>query len=687
MSLRIQLLGLGLLTLTLPWAGYRYVQELEGALRSGLEQSLLASASTISAALDSQSLPALTGRDRWNDVENTIYAHPLATRPGLDGYLSDWSSAQIPGAALGDVAWYRAGVHERSVYLFLSVTDPTLVYQSAPMQTPYGDRVLILPGGRDENWLLLHTAAPGAVPSQLTYSPSFAPSGDQEDRVLAYWRETGEGYTVEVRLPLDLVNDRLGLALVDVDPPADPGQPYEVTLHGTWAIGREAPGIFVYRPPTLGIAAKQFEQPGLRLRVADASGWVLFDGGAVDPVPGAASAMPLSLSERFYRFILRRGDPPYQDLESPPGRLADTTLRSALDGQPVAAWYTRGTDASAVVTAAVPIGPSGTIQGAVVLEQGSDAILTLTNAALVRLMSFTLLTSLVVAVGLLSYATVLSFRVRRLARAADTALSPEGEIRSSLPGRGAGDEIGDLARSFTDLLNRLSDYTQYLRTLKAKLAHELRTPLAVVSTSLDNLEREPHSPNLSPYLARLREGAARLDAILSAMSEATLMEQAIADTRPEIFDLDTVLASCLDAYRDVYTERDFSYEVSAAQTSVLGSAELIAQMMDKLVDNAVSFSPPDSTIGVALGSNEKELSLAISNQGPRLPDTMRTQLFDSLVSMRAAEDQREHLGMGLYIVALIVDFHRGRVGAKDLPDDSGVVVEVVLPVAKSANAA
>ena len=56
MSLRIQLLGLGLLTLALPWAGYQYVQELEGALRSGLEQSLLASADTMAAALGEQEL-------------------------------------------------------------------------------------------------------------------------------------------------------------------------------------------------------------------------------------------------------------------------------------------------------------------------------------------------------------------------------------------------------------------------------------------------------------------------------------------------------------------------------------------------------------------------------------------------------------------------------------------------------
>src|SRR5690606_13820290 len=120
--------------------------------------------------------------------------------------------------------------------------------------------------------------------------------------------------------------------------------------------------------------------------------------------------------------------------------------------------------------------------------------------------------------ALLGYATLLSFRVGRLARAAEQALGPKGEIATAMPGERAADEIGDLARSFGSLLTRLRGYTEYLRTLKGKLAHELRTPLAVITSSLDNIEREQQTRgDLAPYLARIREGSKRLDALIAAM--------------------------------------------------------------------------------------------------------------------------------------------------------------------------
>jgi dedicated sortase system histidine kinase len=681
MSLRIQLLGLGLLTLALPWAGYRYVQELEGALRSGLEQSLLGSANTMAAAFAAQDLDALSGEAHSQPPESTLYAPPLAAQPRLDGYRTDWASTTTRPMSLGEAGLYWAGVYERALFVFIEVTDEALVYQSGPTRTPYGDRLLIRPGGEGAGWLLLHTTGPGALRSQLTVSPQFAPSGHYEGRVRGFWRETSGGYVVEARIPLDLLDGRLGLGLVDVDPGADTQQRYRVTMHTSSGGTLRQPGRFVYRPPDLAEAATRFQQAGRRLRVLDATGWVLFDGGAIDPSIQPSPDGSLGLSERFFRFILSRDDPPYQDLEEPPGHLADLTLRSALGGASVAAWYRRGGEESAIVAAAVPVVRRGAALGAVVVEQGSDAILTLTNAALVRLMSATLLASFVAAGGLLSYATLLSIRVRRLARAADTALSPEGEIHTTLPGAAAADEIGDLARSFSALLKRLNEYTEYLRTLKGKLAHELRTPLAVVSTSLDNLDRESDEARISPYLTRLREGTERLDSILNAMSEATAIEQAIAETEAEFFRLDAVLESCVDAYQDIYPRRRLRYSAQAAETGVLGSPDLIAQMMDKLIDNAVSFSPIDSTIDVELRGDDRELSVAVINRGRKLPGAMRAQLFDSLVSIREGTDQRHHLGLGLYIVSLIASFHRGRVQADDLPDGSGVVFEVILPVA------
>ncbi|MGI9260075.1 MAG: hypothetical protein ACR2QQ_14675, partial [Gammaproteobacteria bacterium] len=341
MSLRIQLLGVALLTLALPWAGYRYVQELEGALRAGLEQSLIASANTMASALELQPLSA-SGAAPGMPVNASIYAHPLSAQPVLDGERNDWISAAGAPRALGEIAEYWTGTYARTVYVLLSVTDENRVSQRSPTDTPYGDRVLVLPGPDPDGWLLIHRSGPGGVRAQTASAPLFAPTGEFEDRVSAFWRETANGYDVEIRLPMDLVNGRLGLAVIDVDSSSDSG--YAVELIRSWDMsGSASHGDFIARPQSLNAIGNQFVQPGRRMRIIDSAGWVVFDGGAIDPVSESFAPSALSLAERIYRLILARGDEPYQELEDPPGNVTNETLRLALSGESVAAWYTRGT--------------------------------------------------------------------------------------------------------------------------------------------------------------------------------------------------------------------------------------------------------------------------------------------------------------------------------------------------------
>src|SRR5205823_14494159 len=80
-------------------------------------------------------------------------------------------------------------------------------------------------------------------------------------------------------------------------------------------------------------------------------------------------------------------------------------------------------------------------------------------------------------------------RLSRLRRASESALTRSGLV-TSFPETDSRDELGDVARSFSTLLQRLNEYTSYLRTLAGKLAHEIRTPLTIVRSSLDNLESE-----------------------------------------------------------------------------------------------------------------------------------------------------------------------------------------------------
>ena len=697
MSLRMQLLALGgVLTLLLPWAGLRFVQQTENALRETHEDLLLDHAGLIAVQIggsdDLVGQPAAEPR-----LSPPLYAQSLTEWPGLDGSRSDWRFTHVErGAAddamaveLADGSRFWLGARAPFLFLYIEVVDEDIVYQAAPGRAPHGDRIVLLLPGRDapapRAVLLASTVenSPGiARPAgseanlrgQMSTGPDgFESTGEYDGNVSAHWKTTTRGYAVEVRMSLE---SALGIGIIDTDE----GAAAVRLAAATWDAA-PAPTALIRELPELGRILSPFAGANNRFRILDGDGYVLADSGRLDPAARTSRAGEASLRERFFRFALRRDDPAYSTLESRPGRIGNQSLLDATAGDGGTAWFGIGEEASAVVTAIVPVRRGDTLLGSVLLEQFSDPVMSLANEATLSLMTTTVLVSLVVAGLLLAYASYLSFRVGRLAQAAESALGPQGEIRAALPGTRARDAIGVLARSFEDLLGRLRDYTQYLQSLKSKLSHELRTPLAIVATSLDNLEQETSTDAGRAYLARLRHGTGRLESILQAMTAATRVEQAVTSTTVERFDLAKVISACVAAYGDAYSGQRFEAVVPAEPVWVEGSAELIEQLLDKLVDNAVSFAAAGSAIDVSLTPGGGEAALAVVNRGPLLPEAMRHRLFDSLVSVRASGGDRSHLGLGLYIVTLIARFHGGRVEADNLPDGSGVRIGVVLPLA------
>src|SRR5207247_6417239 len=139
----------------------------------------------------------------------------------------------------------------------------------------------------------------------------------------------------------------------------------------------------------------------------------------------------------------------------------------------------------------------------------------------------------VAVIAMFAFAARLAVRLSRLRRASESALTREGLV-TTFPETAAPDELGDVARGFSTLLGRLNEYTGYLRTLAGKLAHEIRTPLTIVRSSLENLETEAApgglGENAKVYIARAREGSERLGAILTAMGAAAKAEEAIANS-------------------------------------------------------------------------------------------------------------------------------------------------------------
>jgi signal transduction histidine kinase len=175
----------------------------------------------------------------------------------------------------------------------------------------------------------------------------------------------------------------------------------------------------------------------------------------------------------------------------------------------------------------------------------------------------------------------------------------------------------------------------------------------------------------------------RLAQILTRMSEATRLEQTVDRAEFERFDLVALVRGCVDGYRSAYAPRPFIFDGAATTIAFDGAPDLCAQMLDKLCANAIEFGVPDKPIVVRVERVGDAAVLSVSNDGPLLPQHVRDRLFESMVSVR--EDPRRgsagpHLGLGLYIVRLIVEAHRGQVRADNRADGSGVVVTATLPL-------
>ena len=671
MTLKRQLLLVSLLALMLPWAGCEFIRETESALRVGQQQML---AGTARALANSMARYTEEYPDRVSDglPGDQLFLHTLNKEPQIDGYIDDW---MLDPAALKTIhgtdglVQLAVASYGHSVYLYVDVSDRNVIYATERTMIlddgpQFADRVALVstsPPYLEERFIFA-AEAPGAILSYKQDAYGFAP----EPAITAYWQDVPGGYRVEARIPAVLLGTHLGFVISNTGDSAQ--RPARIASYS----GR-APAPLVMPSDNLRAITDTLVQPGMRIFVTDASGWRLAVAGKLTAATTDAS-LNNGWSTRIYDLLVEGGEAASSAEPDPTGREQQAYVSAALDGREMASWFRSEESGRAIVAAAAPIMNGSDVLGALVLQQGTDAILSSTNAGLVRLINLTVVATLLVAFALIGYASWLSRRIRHLSVAAVDALVNE-TLHTALPSALAEDEIGDLSRSFSNVLRQLGDYNAYLRTLASKLSHELRTPLAIVTSSLENLEHEVLSESSAAYTTRAREGADRLRRILSAMSEASRVEELMQHADPETFDLVAVLRSTVDAYRDVYTARSFYFDCSLNAAPTQGSPELLIQMLDKLVDNAVDFSVEGDLIKVGLAAGDDSFLLTVTNPGPPLPDKMRTRMFDSMVSMRGGENSH-HLGLGLYVAKLIAEGHGGSLSADNV--DDGVEFEVRL---------
>lgn len=707
-GLRAKLLLLSSFLFTIPWFGYQYVWEMEKYLRHGQEQTIVGTARALATSLherpnlfDNQAsfLPSVEeGKD--------LYGYALKQAIKLDGLSNEWPNYNSrihlynnDNLILGDPndssMHFTAtlGKYDRFLYVFISVVDDSVIYRPqnslSIFQNDYLEIAVVEPDDTFNRYVISNKQAGWIDAFRVTNLTGTYPEPAQH--IQGNWFETNQGYNVELRIPIARISDKFAFTVHDVDHSASVPN----TIIGSSDTTQEQTlGTVLVPSPEIERIVEGMGHTNSSIWVIDQHNRVLASAGDIKSATGVWQNNDLdsdsdSLWARFkHQYLLPLY---YQFLTKPPkdfidklydaGNLTGKHIEEALAGTPQSEWRLTEDKKAVILSAAYPIFIKNQVHGAVIVEETTNGIRTLRNTALEKLFTAILSILVIGAAVFLLFASRISNRIRTLRNQAEKAIDEHGRILNSIEPSAARDEIGDLSRSFSQVVNRLGQYNHYLENMSSRLSHELRTPIAVVRTSLENLAYLELPKNSVMYIERAQSGINRLNSILTNMSEATRIEQLLRTTDRIEFDLNAVISGCIQGYQQVFKDITFAYQPSETPLIMLGSPEHIAQLLDKIISNAVEFTQ-DNQVTISLSKTNKEAELIISNNGPLLPEAMTERLFDSMVSVRDSHQQKEpHLGLGLYIARLICEYHKGQIRATNKHQPDGVVITTQLPLA------
>ncbi|MCU7958530.1 MAG: proteobacterial dedicated sortase system histidine kinase [gamma proteobacterium symbiont of Bathyaustriella thionipta] len=693
-------IGFKLLLLTptlfaIPWAGYLYIEETESFLQRAQQSLLMNQAQAVAMLLHHRSdwfdqpIELETSRHDYN----TIHAHRLQAPIQLDGYTEDWYSYErmlrhygqehaLLAAKQPSLSFeHMAGVWQQHLYVLFKVHDDQLVYRKpGSRRLDQNDHLIIVletPQGERRRYLLA-TSAPGWVsaflmPNNKRKHLPLSP----EVRIKGEWQETGDGYTLEIRLPLSMFGSRLGFAIADVDDPQS--RQIEAIIGTTGSRTIDDIGLVITPNPEIERVIDSIEHENARIWVLNRNGRVLAQRGQLQFQPRQDKETATPFLSALYRLILRQPKQYFDDDLQGSEILSGSEVKAALAGHAEFRRRQSADKQAVIVSAAWPVKSGKSIIGAVLVEQSTNQILSLQNHALERLFTFTLGLFALTALLLLGFATRLARRIRALRNKINQSVSPDGRIIGQLQPARSKDEIGDLQRSFASVLTRLSEYNDYLEKMASRMAHELRTPLAVVKSSLENLSLQQSDAKGQVYIHRALQGSERLSLIIQRLREASRLEQLISQAQPEALPLGDFMRTLCSSYQASYPQVQFNCQ-EISDMRVLACADLLAQALDKLIENAIDFHAEGSEIQVQLQQQGSQAAIRIINHGPALPAGPTNDLFTSMVSLRKKTAEEPHLGLGLYLVKLIAEFHQGSTHAENLANGHGVRIGIDLPL-------
>jgi two-component system, OmpR family, sensor histidine kinase ChvG len=427
-----------------------------------------------------------------------------------------------------------------------------------------------------------------------------------------------------------------------------------------------------------------------RARIYDRDGSLLLDSGTfysrgdvlrfdLPPLKRDDTAV-----ERTWNSFLKR-----LGLRKPPGpneEIGPSNARSLPEVQQAMA----GTRASVVrlndngetiVSVAVPVQRFRSVRGVLLLSTlggDIDAIIKSERFALLQVF-------LIAALGMVILSVLLAGAivgpVRRLAEAAERVRSGT-KSRQEIPDfTSRSDEIGHLSGALRDMTRALYNRIEAIERFAADVAHELKNPLTSLRSAVETLPLAKSEDSRKRLLSIVQHDVKRLDRLISDISDASRLDAELARADAEPVDVTRLVETVVNVANERRHAHDPHIRLVAEPPFkgrpsyfVAGHDSRLAQVVNNLIDNARSFSPPDGEVRVLLRRNNGMVEITVEDDGPGIPPHALERVFERFYTDRPDQGFGQNSGLGLSISRQIVEAHRGLIRAENRlgpPDADG----------------
>jgi two-component system sensor histidine kinase BaeS len=255
-----------------------------------------------------------------------------------------------------------------------------------------------------------------------------------------------------------------------------------------------------------------------------------------------------------------------------------------------------------------------------------------------------------------------------------------GNFQTRLESKG-GDEIARLGDDVNRLASKLAEHESARKRLMSDMAHELRTPLAIIRGELEAMS-DGVRPMDKEQLDSVQDEVKHLSSLIDDLHSLALTDSGALAYKMHKVDLDELVQLAVDSFKGRAAQKNLTiaYPDVGKRIHINADDQRIRQLLRNLLDNSLRYTDPGGTIGIRLGVSGKQAVLTISDTAPGASREECERLFERLYRVEGSRNRNSGgSGLGLAICLNIVEAHGGHITAVPGPD-GGLLITTTLPL-------